>query len=336
VRARKSIPLCSPSPSNVNHYLPNFHSDDPRERRLQRAVEMVPGILLWTTLIGLAVLAWFFPLAMAVFAILFGLYWFIRVAYYTSLMGFAYLRLRREMGIHWLSRAQGVSDLASYLPKLDARHQLLESKFQNVYGLERKLIARQLKHLKRHRAEVQRLNDTNVAIKPWDSVHHLVLIATFREDYAILEATLNAILRARYPRDKIIVCLATEEREGEAGAEKARRLQEQFGGQFEAFVVTQHPDGVVGEARVKGANITYAAKRMREWLDARGIAYEDVIISAFDADTCATPEYFACLTYHYITRPNRTQCSYQPLPMYHNNIWDAPLFSRMAATVTNY
>jgi hypothetical protein len=320
----------------VNHYLPNFHTDDPSERRLQRAVEMVPGILLWTTLIGLAVLAWFFPLAMAVFAILFGLYWFIRVAYYTSLMVVAYRRLRRETGIHWLTRVKGVSEIGVYLPKIEGRLKVLDGRLQKVYGLERKLISRQIKHLTRHRAEVQQLLARNVTVKPWDSVHHLVLIATFREDYQILEASLNAILRARYPRDKIIICLATEEREGEAGAEKARRLQEQFGKHFEAFVVTQHPDGVAGEARVKGANITYAAKQMRKWLDARGIAYEDVIISAFDADTCATPEYFACLTYHYITRPDRTQCSYQPLPMYHNNIWDAPLFSRMAATVTSY
>ncbi len=320
----------------MNAYLPNFHSEDPRERRLQRAVEMLPGLLLWTTLIGLAIAAWFFPLAMAVFAILFGLYWFIRVSYYTTLMVVAYLRMRREIGIRWLPRAQGVTNPSAYRSKLDERHRLIEEKLQKVYGLERKLFKRQLKHLKRHRAEVQQLVARNVAVKPWDSVHHLVLLATFREDYQILEATLNAIKRARYSRDKIIICLATEEREGEAGAAKARRLQEQFGSHFEAFVITQHPDGVVGEARVKGANITYAAKQMRTWLDARGMDYQDVIISAFDADTCVTPEYFACLTYHYITRLNRTRCSYQPLPMYHNNIWDAPLFSRMAATVTSY
>src|SRR5207245_1607292 len=36
------------------------------------------------------------------------------------------------------------------------------------------------------------------------------------------------------------------------------------------------------------------------------------------------------------TRPNRTRCSYQPLPMYNNNLWDAPLFSRMAASGTSY
>ncbi|MDC4222693.1 MAG: hypothetical protein MPW15_00195 [Candidatus Manganitrophus sp.] len=64
--------------------------------------------------------------------------------------------------------------------------------------------------------------------------------------------------------------------------------------------------------------------------------YDRVILSAFDADTCVDRQYFGCLTYNYIIQPQRTRSSYQPLPMYHNNIWDAPSFARVVANSTTF
>jgi len=44
------------------------------------------------------------------------------------------------------------------------------------------------------------------------------------------------------------------------------------------------------------------------------------------------PHYFLCLTYHFLTAEHPHRSSYQPIPLYNNNIWDAPAISRVVAT----
>jgi hypothetical protein len=126
----------------------------------------------------------------------------------------------------------------------------------------------------------------------------------------------------------MIVVLAFEERYAHAQA-NAITLETEFKAAFFGYLSTFHPDKALGETRTKGANATWAAKRAREFLDRKAIAYEDVIISCFDADTCADQEYFGCLTYHFLTQLKPHQASYQPMPVYNNNIWYAPSFARI-------
>ena len=51
--------------------------------------------------------------------------------------------------------------------------------------------------------------------------------------------------------------------------------------------------------------------------------------SCFDADTVVSPQYVAALTYHFLVCPTRSRASFQPIPVYHNNIWDVPGFARV-------
>jgi hypothetical protein len=106
-------------------------------------------------------------------------------------------------------------------------------------------------------------------------------------------------------------------------------LKETYGGRFFEFIVTRHPDGIAGEIKAKGANATWGARALKAFLDPKGIDYEDVVISCFDADTCAAREYFGCLAYQYMTNPRRTRSSYQPIPVYNNNIWHARSIGRI-------
>ena len=77
------------------------------------------------------------------------------------------------------------------------------------------------------------------------------------------------------------------------------------------------------------ATTTKEAKRMV--IDPLKIPYENIITSSFDIDTCVFSKYFSCLTYHFLTTENPTKSSYQPIPLYINNIWQAPFFSRIFA-----
>ena len=88
--------------------------------------------------------------------------------------------------------------------------------------------------------------------------------------------------------------------------------------------------------KCKASNAKFAAKVLQHYLDERGIDYTRVIFSNFDCDSIAHPEYFAALTYAYVTNPKRLQRAYQPMPVYHNTIWDTNAFVRLVVTGSSF
>jgi hypothetical protein len=109
-------------------------------------------------------------------------------------------------------------------------------------------------------------------------------------------------------------------------------MKQKYGDQFGYFVATRHPADVPGELAGKGSNISYAAEKAKiEVLDPANIPYEDVLVSALDIDTVVWPQYFLCVTWYFLNTEDRYNASYQPVPLYNNNIWDAPAISRVSA-----
>lgn len=168
-----------------------------------------------------------------------------------------------------------------------------------------------------------------------ERIKHLVIFPVYKEGLDCLRPSLKAIQECNYPKDKIIVVMAFEERNSRS-RENAAVLESEFKGKFFRYLSTFHPDGLPGEGRTKGANATWGAKRARELLESDGINDGDVIISCFDADTCVAKEYFGCLAYHFLSSPNPHQASYQPIPVYNNNIWQAPSFARLVEISSSF
>ncbi len=156
----------------------------------------------------------------------------------------------------------------------------------------------------------------------------MVIFPVYKEGLDILRPSLEALKQCHYPKERMIIVVAFEERHA-LSKDHARTLETEFKSVFFGYLSTFHPDGLPKEARTKGANATWAAKQAKEFLTAHLIPYEDVIISCFDADTCVDKQYFGCLTYHFLTSAKPHQASYQPIPVYNNNIWHAPSFARL-------
>ncbi len=100
--------------------------------------------------------------------------------------------------------------------------------------------------------------------------------------------------------------------------------------------MTIHPKDIPGETATKGANATYAAKIIKSYLENKGYDPKNIIISCFDADTCPDKNYFSCLAYNFLVNPKRYQTSFQPLPVYSNNIYTAPAFARVIETGSTF
>lgn len=172
--------------------------------------------------------------------------------------------------------------------------------------------------------------------KNWQDIYHLVLLPTYKESLEVLETTFKALIDSDYPQKRMIVVLGLEERDKENGLRNAKILREKFGRKFYKFMVSIHPQDIVGEVAGKGSNETWAGREAKIWIDQQGIPYDNIIASVFDADTCVHPKYFSCLTYHYLKTTDRTRASYQPIPMFNNNLWDSPALMRVAAASTTF
>ncbi|MDZ7798346.1 MAG: glycosyltransferase family 2 protein [Patescibacteria group bacterium] len=173
-------------------------------------------------------------------------------------------------------------------------------------------------------------------LKGWQDVIHLVFIPTYKDDINVIRTTLKYLARVSFPLDKFYIILACEENEGEKALPKANKLKDEFGELFNKFVITYHPKNVPGEMPGKGSNIAYAGKEVKKIIDQKNISYKNIIVSSFDVDTCVHRQYFSYLTYSYLTDPNPTRKSYQPIPLFNNNIWDSPALTRVASNSTTF
>jgi hypothetical protein len=84
----------------------------------------------------------------------------------------------------------------------------------------------------------------------------------------------------------------------------------------------------------KGANAHWAGHQAHPIIEALGVPYEKIIVSYFDSDTVVHPKYFSHLQYKYMTHPNPTRASYQPVALYSNNIWESNAPMRIVAFST--
>lgn len=308
-------------------------------RLLIRLLEIVPGALTWFTLIGLGVLAFVFPRWIAIFIILYDLYWLIRAVYISVHLLASYRLLRRHRGIDWPRRLRLLHDLPNARKEAETR---VDELIRAIRGIpinhlgERRRYKIALWQEQRFLEDVSRCLKERVPMFPWEDLLHVVIIPTFTEPYAVLEMTLDAIAQSDIPKQQLWVVVAFEERAGEQGVQVRREVEERYHGAFGRFLTTLHPDGIAGELKGKSANATWAAREVQKLLDADGIPYERVIVSNFDSDTCVSPSYFSHLAYVYLTTPDRTRASYQPLPLYNNNIWDSPAFTRVIATNSSF
>jgi len=167
-------------------------------------------------------------------------------------------------------------------------------------------------------------------VKNWKDMHHLIVIPMYNESLEIVRNTFQSLEDSDYPSDKMIVVLACEEKVKNSVLNTAKSIEKEFSSKFFKFLITWHPNDIVGELAGKGSNEAWASKKAKKIIiDPLKIPYENIIFSSFDADTCIFEKYFSCLTYCYLTSEKPTKTSFQPIPLFVNNIWQAPVISRV-------
>lgn len=242
---------------------------------IKRILEIIPGLISWSLILGGLTLSVLDPLRAAIAVIVYLLFWVCRLFYMSVLLVLAHHKMLSHRQTDWLKLCDEIN------------------------------------------------SDKNVP-----DIVHAVLYAIYNEPPEVIRESLRSIKNAHYPHDQILVTLAGEARR--AGTKEIlAEIQKEFAPFFKEILVTLHPDKVSGESPCKGANATFAAKQIAAYLTQQRIPFSNVLLSCFDADTCPDKNYFSCLTYHFLANPKRHRMSFQPLPIYSNNIYSVPAFARI-------
>ena len=319
---------------------PDPKATDPAQHFAQPNFEVIPGLLTWTTLLGMVFLSFFQPVWAAVFILIFDTYWIYRAIYMSLFTLQAQWNIREGKRTNWRERYERSLHPASYIQELEARIHRLTIERRALKGWrtwrQRRGMYQSIHRTKRILEETKKLLPLEKHILDWRDIIHVVLLPTANEPVEVIEPALASLAKSHFPLDQIIVLLATEEREDPVRRiPKVESLRAAFGTTFRDFLVTTHVVAA-GEMRCKASNATFAAKELMKYLDEKRIDYRRVVFSNFDCDSVVHPEYFAALTYYYTTNPKRLQRAYQPLPMYHNNLWDTNAFVRVVVTGSSF
>jgi hypothetical protein len=306
-------------------------------RWFERLLEIIPGSITWFTLVAPIIFSIFNPIIVAYFIIAFDLYWLTKSFRLSFYLIRGYITLFRNQRISWQKRYKDLDNIPRALAASDARIEKLvtnhpearhlwgSSKWRAKYREEQAFNAR-LRELIPREATI---------IKP-DDLYNAVIIATYNESREILEPSVLALLEVDYPLDHLILIIAYEERGGEQTRENAHALIKQYGPLFAHAEAIEHPAGILGEVIGKGPNITYAGRKLQEYCAEHNIDPENVIVTTLDSDNRVSSNYFPYLSYEYATNINRVHKSYQPVPMFYNNIWDVPAPMRVIATGSSF
>ncbi len=163
--------------------------------------------------------------------------------------------------------------------------------------------------------------------------YHLCIIPTYTEPYHVLEQTIQAIVDSNYPAERKLVGIITRETD-KPGWENVARLKQKFGSRLGGFWHIKdplEPGIVVG----KSAAMNWGGRWMVRTLTEAGYDLGRVLCTDLDSDYRVHPQYFAWISYHHAQEPLRDTTIWQPVPLFHNNIWKVPTAVRVVSGSTS-
>lgn len=172
-------------------------------------------------------------------------------------------------------------------------------------------------------AEKQKWMDKAKELPNFDKMTHILVIPNYRERVHKLRETVESIAHQTFPSKRLYVVLAMEEREADA-KEKATTLIEEFKSVFGGIFASYHPD-IPGEVKGKSSNESFGAKLAYEKLvEGKKIDVNFATISSVDADSIFDKQYFAYLSYKFLTDEKPFNKFWQSANVNYNNFWSVP------------
>lgn len=290
----------------------------------ERMWEVLPGLQIWTVFIGAVLLSFYKPVWAALFIICFDLYFVLKAVNVALHLIASYRKFRVYVTFNWFN----------YVEQLSQNPQNFTAFLQTQAAQATNKVAHKYFNEEAHRL-TDGLTRENFH-KDYRQFYHLIILPFVDESFEVLDSTVSALTGSNYPKDRMMLVLASEERVGLKAQEVAQKIRAKYEGEFGKFFITVHPDGLEGEIKGKSANTSYAVQSLLSEFEKLGIGIDQILVSNFDSDTIVHPQYFARVMYEFLTAHKPYRRSYQPIAIYNNNIWDSPAIIRVVSVSNSF
>jgi hypothetical protein len=304
-----------------------------RAAAVQRLLEVVPGLVTWALILSPIILSVRVPEVVAWAVLTFDFYWFYKALMLTGSVLVAFFRIRGVESVRWRSRAFSLADLPGRRAQLDRLIPAMEARIGELERAGNRLAARggrrELVGLREERRQVERLLARTEPPPDPRRLWHVALVPTYTEPYEKLYETVRALADSDYPRSRKMVAIITRETDTQ-GRENVARLRDAFGDRFLHFfhiLDPLEPGIVVG----KSSAMAYGGRWLYRELLRLQFDPKEVLVTDLDSDYRVHSQYFGYLSWMFLTEADRFRRLYQPVPMFHNNLWDTPLPVRLVA-----
>ena len=175
------------------------------------------------------------------------------------------------------------------------------------------------------------LPDNKELPEKFSDLKHFILIPMVNESFKILEPAFKSLWDSNFPKENFFIVVSVEEK-GEKEVKKAlKKIKEKY--PFEHFLIFVHPAHIPGEVTGVGSpNRTWGARHAIEELKRKKYDIKDFIFTTMDSDTVVHKEFFARLSYEYLTDEKRLNKFFSTaLFLFNNNLWNVPMQMRIEA-----
>lgn len=174
-----------------------------------------------------------------------------------------------------------------------------------------------------------KLSSDKRTVRQYKKILHVVIIPNVKEPLATLERNVVSLLNQTLSRRQIFVVLGMEERARDTDQEKADYIYKKYARKFAGMLVTWH-QLVAGETIGKHSNNTFAARETKKLLiDEKKVDIKKIVVTTCDVDAVFHQQYFALLTYKFLTVRKPYNLFFQGPFLMYNNVNRLPFILRL-------
>jgi hypothetical protein len=320
-----------------------------KPRLIDLIFEKIPPFLTWMIILTPIWGGIFFPNETSYLILALNIYFLYRSISTGVLLLIGVILLRTNESINWLSRLEELDNISQAILDLKKRRDILltvnEIKTDTKFNNDRlnKLLNRRLpqfalnwlknlekkKAIKFIEAEINRLERINCSgcTYQWHELKHVIIIPHWKEPYHILEDTINRIRNMNYPTKNISIMLGAEARDSD-GLRISQELKAKYEQYFDQIWVNNHilqENEIIG----KSSNMFSASQQAYEYAQQLGWDLKKTTVTSCDADSQLPSDYFANVSYMYITEKDAEYKYYTGAVLLYSNIWKLPFFARV-------
>lgn len=182
--------------------------------------------------------------------------------------------------------------------------------------------------------DYSKLPNKHLLPKSLNDLKHFILIPIYSEPYEVLEDTIKCLFNSNYPKEKLFIVFAVEEKFNARVRSDLDKLMKKYDkGSKAEYKVYVHPAGIPGEMiGVAGANRRWAAVEAVKYLKAKKRDLNNYVFTTFDSDTQISPQFLPRIMHAYLTTKKRNNKFYETtIHVFDNNTWRVPILNRVSS-----